>query len=60
MSDLVPPRPSRLAEIWHSDFVHALRHAPVALVSLAVVLLLVLSALFAPLIAPHNPLTRRR
>ena len=38
-----------------SDFFYAFRRSPVALVSFAVVALLVLSALFAPLIAPTNP-----
>lgn len=51
----VPPRPSRLREFWDSDFAYAFRRAPVAIVSLSVVLLLVLSAVFAPLIAPHDP-----
>ncbi|MEM7301824.1 MAG: ABC transporter permease [Pseudomonadota bacterium] len=40
---------------WQSDFSWSFRRSPVAVVSLAVVLLLVLSAVLAPLIAPHNP-----
>ena len=40
---------------WHSDFAWSFRRSPVAIVSFAVVLILVLSAVFAPLIAPHNP-----
>lgn len=55
MSDMTPPRVNRLAEIWQSDFIYAFRHAPVAIVSFTVVLLLVLAAIFAPLIAPHDP-----
>jgi peptide/nickel transport system permease protein len=51
----VEARPNRLREIWESDFVYAFRHAPVAIVSLGVVVILVLSAIFAPLIAPHDP-----
>ncbi|WP_425046424.1 ABC transporter permease [Primorskyibacter sp. S87] len=47
--------PSRLAEFWDSDFVWSFRHSPVAIVALMVVLILVLAALFAPLIAPHDP-----
>ncbi|GGH24145.1 peptide/nickel transport system permease protein [Cribrihabitans marinus] len=50
-----PATPSRLKEVWESDFVWSFRHSPVAIVALVVVLILVLSALFAPLIAPHNP-----
>ena len=40
---------------WDSDFAWNFRHSPVAVISLAVVLILVLSAVFAPLIAPHDP-----
>ncbi|MXU64344.1 ABC transporter permease subunit [Rhodobacteraceae bacterium KN286] len=38
-----------------SDFFYAFKRSPVALVSFAVVCILVLSAVFAPLIAPTNP-----
>ncbi|RED12743.1 ABC transporter permease [Pontivivens insulae] len=48
-------KPSRLQEIWASDFLWQFRRSPVAMVSFAVVMLLVLSAVFAPLIAPHDP-----
>ncbi|MGX0879749.1 peptide/nickel transport system permease protein [Roseovarius sp. MBR-154] len=50
-----PPPPSRLRRMWESDFVWSFRHSPVAVVSFAVVLLMMLGALFAPLIAPHDP-----
>lgn len=46
---------SRLRLFLQSDFVYAFRRAPVAIVSFSVVMLLVLSAVFAPLIAPTNP-----
>ncbi len=49
------PPPSRLRRIWESDLIWSFRHSPVAVVSFAVVLLMMLSALFAPLIAPHDP-----
>ncbi|MFK7754559.1 MAG: ABC transporter permease, partial [Sedimentitalea sp.] len=55
MSDITPPRPNRLSEFWQSDFIYAFRSTPVAIVSFGVVALLVLSAVFAPLIAPHDP-----
>lgn len=55
MSDATTPRPSRLAEAWDSDFAYAFRRSPVAIVSLLVVAVLMLSAVFAPLIAPHDP-----
>ena len=46
---------ARLQEMWRSDFMWSFRHAPVAIISFSVVLILVLAALFAPLIAPYNP-----
>lgn len=49
------PPPSRLRRMWESDFVWSFRHSPVAVVSFAVVLMMMLGALFAPLIAPHDP-----
>ncbi len=47
--------PSRLRSAWESDLIWSFRHAPVAMAATAVVLVLVLAAVFAPLIAPHNP-----
>ncbi|SLN61634.1 ABC transporter permease [Ruegeria meonggei] len=49
------PEQSRFAKFWDSDFAWSFRHSPVAIVASAVVVLLVLAAIFAPLIAPHNP-----
>jgi len=46
---------SRLAMAWDSDIAHSFRRSPVAMISAAVTLILVLSAVFAPLIAPHDP-----
>jgi peptide/nickel transport system permease protein len=40
---------------WDSDVAHAFRRSPVAMISAAVTALLILSAVFAPLIAPHDP-----
>lgn len=57
MSDLpTPVRPeSRLYRIAQSDMFYAFKRSPVAMVSATVVLMLVLAAVFAPLIAPTNP-----
>ena len=60
MTDLSEPKPiaaprSRLALALDSDLAWTFRRSPVAIVSLAVTLLLVLAAVFAPLIAPHDP-----
>jgi len=46
---------SRVSEFLASDFVYMFRRSPVAIVSFAVVMVLVLSAVFAPLIAPYDP-----
>ena len=46
---------SRLGRMWSSDFAWTFRHSPIAVMSFATMMLLVLSALFAPLIAPHDP-----
>lgn len=48
-------KPGRFRRAWDSDLGWSFRHAPVAMVSLAVVLVLVLAAVFAPLVAPHDP-----
>ena len=45
----------RWARFKESDFFWKFRHSPVAIVSFAVTVLLVMSAVFAPLIAPYNP-----
>jgi peptide/nickel transport system permease protein len=46
---------SRIAMAWDSDVAYSFRRSPVALISAAVTLILILSAVFAPLIAPHDP-----
>ena len=48
-------RPSAFRRAWDSDLGYSFRRTPVAMVSAAVVLVLVLSAVLAPLIAPHDP-----
>ncbi|GGE59016.1 ABC transporter permease [Actibacterium pelagium] len=46
---------SRWERFRESDFFYAFKRSPIALVSFTVVCILVLSAVFAPLIAPTNP-----
>ncbi len=46
---------SRMAKFWDSDFAWSFRHSPVAVIASLVVVVLVLAAVFAPLIAPYNP-----
>ncbi|MFT5870092.1 MAG: peptide/nickel transport system permease protein [Paracoccaceae bacterium] len=61
MTDAPPPaepverRAHRLARAWDTDLAWSFRKTPIAMVSLGAVLILVLSAVFAPLFAPHNP-----
>lgn len=57
MSDFPAPvrQKSRLRLALESDLFYTFRRSPVAMVSAAVVLLMVLSAVFAPLIAPTDP-----
>ena len=47
--------PTRLQRWADSDFFYQFKRSPVAIISFAVALLLVLGAVFAPLIAPYDP-----
>jgi peptide/nickel transport system permease protein len=51
--------PSRLARWRQSDLWYAFTRSPVAMVSAAVVLVLILGAVLAPLIAPYDPFDPR-
>jgi peptide/nickel transport system permease protein len=58
MTDQTSPKgapASRARRIIESDLVYSFRRSPLTIVAAAVTLLMILSALFAPLIAPHNP-----
>ncbi len=46
----------RLFRGWDSDLMWGFRHSPVAVLSAAVLLILLLAAVFAPLLAPHDPM----
>ncbi|TNE35856.1 MAG: ABC transporter permease, partial [Alphaproteobacteria bacterium] len=46
---------SRLARFLDSDIWHSFTHNPVAIVSAIVTIVMILAAVFASLIAPHNP-----
>jgi peptide/nickel transport system permease protein len=45
-----------LARAWDSDLAYSFRTSPVALISAAIALVLVIGAVFAPWIAPHDPM----
>lgn len=47
--------PGRLRRLWDSDLGWSFRHAPLAIVSAVVVLALLIGAVLAPWIAPHDP-----
>ena len=60
MADTLPPastrvRMARFTAAWQSDFAYKFRRSPVAMVSFLVLMVLVLGAVFAPLVAPYNP-----
>ncbi|WP_299655396.1 ABC transporter permease [uncultured Tateyamaria sp.] len=55
LPDTPTKAPTRLQRWADSDFFYQFKRSPVAIFSFAVALLLVLSAVFAPLIAPFNP-----
>ncbi|WP_136656758.1 ABC transporter permease [Nitratireductor sp. XY-223] len=44
-----------LSAAWQSDFMWSFRRSPLAVISFLVVMALIFGAVFAPLIAPHNP-----
>jgi peptide/nickel transport system permease protein len=46
---------TRLARMWDSDLAWSFRHSPVAILATIVALTIILSAVFAPLIAPYDP-----
>jgi peptide/nickel transport system permease protein len=45
-----------IAKVWDSDLFYSFRHAPTAVVAGVIALVLALGALFAPWLAPHNPM----
>ena len=48
--------PSLVSRAWNSDMGYSFRTSPVALVSALIALILIVAALFAPLLAPHDPM----
>src|SRR5258706_4949050 len=52
---VVPAAPGFWARFADSDIWHSFKTSPVAMISAGVALLCVFCALFASLIAPHNP-----
>ncbi|TQM93131.1 ABC transporter permease [Roseinatronobacter monicus] len=56
MSDIIKkPEPGRVARAWDSDIAYSFRKSPLAIVAAGVSLLIILAAIFAPWIAPHDP-----
>jgi peptide/nickel transport system permease protein len=48
--------PGRLARAWDTDLAYNFRQSPTALASAAIALILIIAAVFAPFLAPHNPM----
>lgn len=46
---------SKLARMWDSDIAYSFRRSPVTIIAAIVALAIILGAVFAPWIAPHNP-----
>jgi peptide/nickel transport system permease protein len=46
----------RLLRGWDSDLAWGFRHSPVAVISTAILLVLLIAAVFAPVLAPHDPM----
>jgi peptide/nickel transport system permease protein len=46
---------SSLARLWDSDVAWSFRHSPVAIVAAIVALVMIVAAILAPWIAPHDP-----
>jgi peptide/nickel transport system permease protein len=45
-----------IARVWDSDLFYSFRHAPSAVIAALIALVLAAGALFAPWLAPHNPM----
>jgi peptide/nickel transport system permease protein len=45
----------RVARLWDSDLAWSFRHSPVAMLAATVAIILILGAIFAPLLTPQNP-----
>lgn len=45
-----------MRRFWDSDLAYSFRQSPVAVVAAALALILLISAVFAPLLAPHDPM----
>jgi peptide/nickel transport system permease protein len=49
------PQPGAFARTWDSDIAYSFRKSPLAILAALVSLLIILAAVFAPFIAPHDP-----
>ena len=50
-----PPPRSRMAALWDGDVAWSFRHSPVAVASFILLFICLAAAVFAPVVAPHNP-----
>ncbi|HXT78292.1 MAG TPA: ABC transporter permease [Acetobacteraceae bacterium] len=49
-------RRGRLYRAWDSDLIYSFRRSPLAVISAVIALVLIVAAVFAPWLAPHNPM----
>ncbi|MGY6696637.1 MAG: ABC transporter permease [Roseinatronobacter sp.] len=59
MTEKTDMRPSAFARAWDSDIAYSFRHSPLAIVAALVSILIILAAVFAPWLAPHDPFNPR-
>ena len=52
---VAPKRRSRMARAFDSDIFHSFKRRPGVILSATVIVVIALSAIFAPWVAPHNP-----
>ena len=59
MTEKTDTRPSAFARAWDRDIAYSFRHSPLAIVAALVSILIILAAVFAPWLAPHDPFNPR-
>ena len=52
-------RPNRIKGIWRKPLIQAFVSDPITLISGAFIALVILAAIFAPIVAPHDPMDRQ-
>ena len=58
-TEAIQRRPSRVAAIWRKPLIQAFISDPITLISGTFIVLVILAAIFAPIVAPHDPTDRQ-